>query len=292
MNVIECTNVQRSFASGVPILNGLDLTVTEGSVVGLVGRNASGKTTLLKSLLGQIRPRDGEIRVFGLDPFKEPVAVRSRIGYVAEALIFPAWLRVGEALAFHRRLYPGWDETFEEQLVERFEIDRRAQFGKLSKGKAQQASLICAIAHRPPLLLLDEPAGGLDPAARKAFLDVYIDLINRGPVTILLSSHDMLDVERICNEIAILHKGKMLIKGELAEIREGMTLATIPSAMSVRFKELAISRAAFPGRNDGDDIQFVLRAPLEECRASLNGGMSVKSMTLSDLFIELTGGAI
>jgi len=293
--IIECTHLQRKFMSGTPVLEDVNLTVEQGSVVGLVGRNGTGKSTLIKTLLGLLRPQGGEVRVFGLDPFKEPVAVRSRIGYVAEKLVFPAGAKVGDIFEIHRGIYRNWDYAYELELVARFGIDRGAKFGTLSKGQAQQASLICAIAHRPELLLLDEPAGGLDPAARKAFIDVYIDLMSKGDVTILLSSHDMLDVERICNEIAILHKGEILVKDDLAALREGLTLAIVPNSEAAGFRQLASGLPAFPGRERNSDVQYVLRAPIDECRAvldELNGNVALSSLSLGDLFIELTGGAI
>ena len=293
--IVECNNVERRFVRGVPVLEGVDLTVGEGSVTGLVGRNGSGKSTLMKCLLGLIKPQAGEIRVFGIDPFKDPVAVRARIGYVAETLAFPRSTTVEEIFTIHRRLYKNWDLAFERELVERFSIDRRAKFSKLSKGQAEQASLVCAIAHRPDLLLLDEPAGGLDPAARRAFIDVYVSLINRGPVTILLSSHDMIDLERICGEIAILDKGKILLKDDLARMRDEMTLAIVPDDVASQFRENDLARSAYSGRQGGGEARFVLRAPLAECQSSLaalGDSLTLQSMTLGDLFVELTGGAM
>jgi ABC-2 type transport system ATP-binding protein len=171
----------------------VSLAIEPGQVVGLLGKNGAGKTTLIRIAMGMLEAQEGSVRLFGMDPREEAVEVKRRVGYVSEDQILPPFLRVGEVIDLHRRLFPTWDEQMERRLCERFELPRSAKIKSLSKGQARQVALLCAVAHRPELLILDEPAGGLDPAARREFLETSIQLLNEAGSTILFSSHYMSD---------------------------------------------------------------------------------------------------
>jgi len=154
MSVIEVQNLYRSYERDHPVLKGVSLILHPGEVVGLVGKNGSGKTTLMRLALGTLVPQQGTIRLFGLDPHTEPVVVRRRVGYVAEEQILPEFLRVKEVFALHRKIFPTWDTDLERRLRSRFEVHDNSKIRELSKGEARQIALICAMAHRPELLLL------------------------------------------------------------------------------------------------------------------------------------------
>jgi len=207
MSIVEFREVHRGYTRGVDILNGLTLGVEAGQVVGLLGRNGAGKTTLLRLAMGMLAPQSGQVRVFDLDPRRQAVEVKQRIGYVSEEQILPPFLRVGQVIDLHRGLFPTWDPALAGRLIERFDISARAKIKTLSKGQARQVALLCAVAHRPELLLLDEPAGGLDPAARREFLETSIQLLNEEGTTILFSSHHMTDVERLADRIVMIDDG-------------------------------------------------------------------------------------
>ena len=207
MSIVEFREVHRGYTRGVDILNGLTLGVEAGQVVGLLGRNGAGKTTLLRLAMGMLAPQQGQVRVFGLDPRRQAVEVKRRVGYVSEEQILPPFLRVGQVIDLHRGLFPTWDPALAGRLIERFDISARAKIKTLSKGQARQVALLCAVAHRPELLLLDEPAGGLDPAARREFLETSIQLLNEEGTTILFSSHHMTDVERLADRIVMIDDG-------------------------------------------------------------------------------------
>jgi ABC-2 type transport system ATP-binding protein len=175
--VLEFENIVRSYNKGKPVLTGVSMTMREGEVVALLGRNGAGKTTLIRIAMGILYPQSGSARVFGVSPFRFPVEVKRRIGFVSEDQVFPPNSTTGELTAFYRHLFPQWDTGLETQLLERFSISPQARIGALSKGQARQVALLLAIC--PEMLILDEPAGGLDPAARREFLETSIQLLNR-----------------------------------------------------------------------------------------------------------------
>ncbi len=199
MNALEFEGIHRAYTRGVDVLQGVTFSMGRGDVVGLLGKNGAGKTTLIRIAMGMIEPQEGRVRVLGMDPRETPVEVKRRIGYVAEEQILPPFLTVGRVLDLHRGLYPTWDEAMARDLMDRFELSRRAKIRTLSKGQARRVALLCAVAHRPELLLLDEPASGLDPAARREFLETSIRLLNESGTAILFSSHYMTDIERMAD---------------------------------------------------------------------------------------------
>jgi ABC-2 type transport system ATP-binding protein len=201
MRVLEFNDVHRSYQRGSDVLRGISFSLEAGEVVGLLGKNGAGKTTLIRVAIGMIEAQKGSVRVLGLDPRQDALEVKRRVGYVSEDQVLPEFLSVGEVIRLHRGLFPTWDEGLERRLRERFALSAKSKIKSLSKGQARQVALLCAVAHRPELLLLDEPAGGLDPSARREFLETSIQLLNEAGTTILFSSHHMTDVERMAGRI-------------------------------------------------------------------------------------------
>jgi ABC-2 type transport system ATP-binding protein len=293
--ILEFRNISRSFKKGVPVLDGVSFSMAEGEVVGLLGRNGAGKTTLIHIAMGLLSTHGGEVRVFGVSPFDDPVAVKRRIGFVSEEQVLPPRSSIAELIAFHRYLFGRWDEALERQLLDRFGLSPSSKINRLSKGQARQVALLCAVCHRPELLLLDEPAGGLDPVARREFLETSIQLLNREGTAILFSSHQMGDVERIGGRIVLLDKGKVRIDRDLDHIREDICVAMIP-------RTSAPDAAAFeslPGclrvRPVFDDWHVVVEGEPEAVRsqlAALSPGNNIRCVRvpLEELFIELVGG--
>src|SRR5947208_2237272 len=161
-NVIEILDVTRRFGSKTALDN-VSLVVPRGIVYGLVGANGAGKTTLIKHVLGLLKAQTGSIRVFGLDPVREPVRVLSRIGYLSEEGDLPGWMRVDELMRYMRAFYPTWDEKYAQDLRRQFALDPAAKVKTLSKGQKARAGLLVALAYRPELILLDEPSTGPRP---------------------------------------------------------------------------------------------------------------------------------
>src|SRR5437016_754262 len=167
--VIDVTELARRFDS-MTALDSVSLSMPRGAVYGLVGANGAGKTTLIKHILGLLRAQSGSVRVFGLDPVADPVGVLSRIGYLSEENDLPGWMRVDELIRYSRAFYPAWDDGYAEELRRRFALDYATKITNLSKGQRARAGLLIALAHRPELLVLDEPSSGLDPIVRRDIL--------------------------------------------------------------------------------------------------------------------------
>jgi energy-coupling factor transporter ATP-binding protein EcfA2 len=179
--VVELSHVSRRFGKKTA-LDDVSLSLPRGVVYGLVGANGAGKSTIIRHILGLLRAEGGTVRVFGTDPVAEPVSVLRRIGYLSEENDLPTWMRVGELVRYTRAFYPSWDDDYAEELRRAFGLDPAARIRDLSRGQKARAGLVAALAHRPELLVLDEPSSGLDPER------VYVNgLSNGGGMTFALS---------------------------------------------------------------------------------------------------------
>jgi ABC-2 type transport system ATP-binding protein len=216
--VVAMANVSRTFGSR-KALNDVTLAVPRGCVFGLVGENGAGKSTLIKHLLGLWRAETGQVRVFGIDPVADPPAVLGRIGYLSEQPDLPGWMRVGELLRYTQAFYPRWDGRYATVLLARFGLEEEARVKTLSKGQRARLGLIAAEAHRPELLLLDEPSSGLDPIVRRDILAAIIRTVTDDGRTVIFSSHLLDEVERVSDHVAMLHQGRIELCAPLDEIR-------------------------------------------------------------------------
>ncbi|OFW47287.1 MAG: ABC transporter ATP-binding protein [Acidobacteria bacterium RIFCSPLOWO2_12_FULL_67_14b] len=216
--VAAVSHLTRSFGAK-KALNEVSLSVPKGAVFGLVGENGAGKSTLIKHLLGLWRAETGSVRVFGLDPVSDTVAVLGRIGYLSEEPDLPGWMRVGELLRYTQAFYPRWDTAYAEQLRDRFALDPEARIKSLSKGQRARLGLLAAEAHRPDLLILDEPSSGLDPIVRRDILEAIIRSVTDEGRTVLFSSHLLDEVDRVSDHLAMLHRGTLRFCAPLEDIK-------------------------------------------------------------------------
>jgi ABC-2 type transport system ATP-binding protein len=216
--VVAVSNLSRSFGTK-RALDDVTLAVSRGCVFGLVGENGAGKSTVIKHLLGLWRAETGRVRVFGLDPVSESTGVLARIGYLSEEPDLPGWMRVDELLRYTRAFYRRWDVTYAEHLREEFALKPDAYIRTLSKGQRARLGLIAAEAHRPDLLILDEPSSGLDPIVRRDILEAIIRTVTDEGRTVIFSSHLLDEVERVSDHVAMLHKGALKLCGSLEEIK-------------------------------------------------------------------------
>lgn len=217
--VVNITGLCRRFGAKT-VLQDVSLYVPRGCVFGLVGENGAGKTTLIKHLLGLLRAEVGAVRVFGLDPVANDVAVLGRIGYVSETRDLPAWMRVDELLGYTAAFYPGWDVAYAEALREQFGLSPAARVRTLSQGQLAKLGLLVALAYRPELLLLDEPSSGLDPLVRREILEAIIRSVAEAGRTVLFSSHLLDEVERVSDHLAMMHQGRIVFSGPLDQVKE------------------------------------------------------------------------
>jgi len=216
--VIALANLSRRFGTKAA-LDGVSLTVPRGSVFGLVGENGAGKTTLMKHILGLLRAEVGTVQVFGKNPVADPVGVLGQIGYISEQPDLPDWLRVYEFIRYTRAFYPKWDDRYTEEMRRQFGLDQAARVGALSKGQRTKLALLAAQAHRPDLLLLDEPSSGLDPIVRRDILEAVIRTVSEEGRTVFFSSHLLEEIERVSDHIAMLHQGKLVLCGAIDDVK-------------------------------------------------------------------------
>jgi len=202
-------------------VDNVSLTVERGAVYALLGRNGSGKTSLIKVLLGQRRADAGTAAVAGLDPWRHRARLMARVGATPETPDAPPALRVAEIERAVAPLYPRWDRSAFGARLERFGIERRARFGDLSRGQKSLALLALALGHAPELLILDDPTLGLDAVARRFFYEeLVVDLADRG-TTVLLASHDLDGIERVATHAGVLSAGRLIADGTLEALRGG-----------------------------------------------------------------------
>lgn len=209
---------------GVKAVDGLSMDVPRGSIFGLLGENGAGKTTTLQVLLGLLAPDGGRAEVLGLDPSREGLAVRRRTGYVPEVPALYDWMTPAEigwfAAGFHADA-KGDSSTYQArylELIRGFELPPHRKIKTLSKGMRAKVSLSLAIAAGPELLILDEPTSGLDVMVRREFLESMVDVAAEGR-TVLLSSHQIGEVERVASHVALMHKGRLLLAEPLDQLR-------------------------------------------------------------------------
>jgi ABC-2 type transport system ATP-binding protein len=217
--IVSVTGLCRRFGSKIA-LDRISLDVRRGQVFGLVGANGAGKTTLIKHVLGLLKAEEGTVRVFGRDPVLEPVAVLSRLGFLSEDRDLPGWMEVNELIRYSGAFYPRWDSHYAEQLREQFQLDPRARIKHLSRGELAKAGLLVALAHRPELLVLDEPSSGLDPVVRREILEAIVRSVADEGRTVLFSSHLLDEIERVSDSILMMSGGRVVLKGALPEILE------------------------------------------------------------------------
>ena len=217
--IVEISRVTRQFGNKTA-LDDISLTVPRGGVFGLIGGNGAGKTTLIKHVMGMLKAQAGSVRVFGLDPVQNPVGTLGRIGYLAEDRDLPNWMRIGELLRYTQAFYPNWDDAYAEELRDAFDLDINARIKNLSRGQRARTGLLLALAHRPELLVLDEPSSGLDPVVRRDILGAIIRTIADEGRTVLFSSHLLEEVERVADRIAIIHQGRIMLTSTMDEVKE------------------------------------------------------------------------
>jgi len=288
--LVDVNNLSRSFGRKLA-LDRVNFHVAKGRVCGLVGANGAGKTTLIKHLLGLLRAQSGSVRVFDHDPVRDPVAVLSRIGYLSEERELPEWMRVDELMAYTQAFHPTWDTSYAQQLLETFALDPSRKIKELSKGMRAQAGLVAAVAHRPELLILDEPSSGLDVVVRRDILDAIVRTVADDGRTVIFSSHLLDEVERMSDHVTMIHDGRVTLSGALDDLRRRYRRSR------VRFREgfdhPPVLESALVMDGGGRMWSVVHSAPSEEFRLSVltHGGEIVESRdaTLEEIFLARAG---
>jgi len=211
--VIEISQLARRFGRHDAV-NGLSLRVQPGRCYGFFGRNGAGKTTTIKCLLNLLRPTSGSVRVFGLDPRRDEVAVKSRLAYVPDSVAFYPWMTVRQTLDYFASFRPRWNDRTERALLDQFRLDLRQKTAHLSKGQKTQLALVAAISGEPELLVLDEPTSGLDPIVRREFIQTVIGAYQDADPerrTVFVSTHLISEFEGLIDEFTIIDGGREVL---------------------------------------------------------------------------------
>jgi ABC-2 type transport system ATP-binding protein len=276
-------------------LRGVDLSVKPGTVFALLGENGAGKTTLIRILTGFQPPSAGSARVCGLDPTKQALEIRRRIGYVSDAPTMYDWMRVHEIGWFTSGFYPdGYLEAYRE-LIKRYELPPMRKIKELSKGQRAKVALSLALAHDPELLILDEPTSGLDPLVRREFLESMIDRAATGR-TVLLSSHQINEVERVADHVGILHHGRIQLVGGLAELRDSISEVTVKlNDPLTSLPALDAPSQVLSEQTKGRQRRMIVREFTSQNESLLRSSFGVFEVTqrpasLEELFVACTRG--
>ena len=285
--IVEIRGLTRKFGDKVA-LNDLSLVVPRGGVFGLIGGNGAGKTTLIKHILGMLKAQQGSVHVFGLDPVQDPVGTLGRIGYLSEERDLPDWMRVGELIRYTQAFFPNWDESYAEELRQSFDLDKKARIKTLSRGQRARAGLLVALAHRPELLVLDEPSSGLDPVVRRDILCAIIRTIADEGRTVLFSSHLLDEVERVADRVAIIHHGQIMLTASMEEIKEQHRRVTLRFEQSLDHPPELIGSISSSGH--GKEWTYVCNTEMSQLRnaAEAIGATVVEeaALTLDEIFIS------
>lgn len=219
--MLEMRNVTKLFGNFVA-LNDLSMTVPQGAVYGLVGPNGAGKSTAIRHLTGIYRPDCGKITMDGAPIYENP-ALKERIGYIPDEIFFFPSASLEEMRKFYRDMYPNFDDKLFEDLYDVFKLPRKGQMRRFSKGMQKQAAFHLTICTRPDVLILDEPVDGLDPVMRRQVWNLILSDVAQRGTTVLVSSHNLRELEDICDHVGIMDSGKMLLERSLADM-QGNTL--------------------------------------------------------------------
>ena len=215
--MIELRDITKTFGP-FKALDGLTMTVPKGAVYGLVGPNGAGKSTAIRCMVGAYRPDSGEIFIDGGAVYENP-ALKARIGYIPDDIFYFPTATLEEMRKFYSGIYPDFDDDLFERLYEIFNLPRKTPMRRFSKGMQKQAAFHLAICCRPDVLILDEPVDGLDPVMRRQVMSLILSDVAERDTTVLISSHNLRELEDVCDHVGIMDHGKMLLEKSLADMQ-------------------------------------------------------------------------
>ena len=295
--VIEIDRLIRRYGR-TDAVNGLDLRVEPGRCYGFFGRNGAGKTTTIKCLLNLLKPTSGVAKLFGLNPARDEVAVKSRLAYVPDHVAFYPWMTVRQTLDYVASFRPRWNHETERALVDQFRLDVRQKTSHLSKGQRTQVALVAAVCPEPELLILDEPTSGLDPIVRREFIQTVIGAYQDGDPgsrTVFVSTHLISEFEGLIDEFTIIEGGRnvLTLSADLARERYQKIharFATEPSGLDLGGARLL--------RQKGREVEVVVNGNasdvMDRLRARAPESLSTEALSLEEIFVATLqpGGAV
>jgi len=285
--VIQIENLAYAYGRAEAV-HDLSLKVQPGRCYGLFGRNGAGKTTTMKCLLNLLRPQRGLVRVFGLDPARAEVAVKGRLAYVPDQVVFYPWMSVRETLDYLASFRDRWNRKTEQELLERFRLDPAQGTDALSKGQRTQLALIAAICPETDLLVLDEPTSGLDPIVRREFIETVIGAYQEGNPsyrTIFVSTHLITEFEGLIDEFTIIDRGRVVVTLDSDQARERFQKIRARFAQSPPELDL---KAALRVHRNGRELELIVNGAgpelMERLRQHNPETLTTESLTLEEIF--------
>ena len=289
--MLEMKNVTKTFGD-FKALNNLSLTVPKGAVYGLVGPNGAGKSTAIRHLTGIYRPDRGEITVDGQPVYENP-EIKAAIGYIPDDIFYYPSATMEDMRKFYKGIYPQFDDALYDRLYDIFRLPKRGQIRRFSKGMQKQAAFHLALCTRPRVLILDEPVDGLDPVMRRQVMSLILSDVAEYGTTVLISSHNLRELEDVCDHVGIMDHGKLLLERSLAQLQDNMVKLQVVFRDGVNEvpPELPVLHASKVGRIH----TLIMRMSAEEATARLSAYapllVDAVPLTLEEIFIYELGGA-
>ena len=288
--MIQVNKLIKSF-EGFRALDGLDIHVPRGAVYGLVGPNGAGKSTVIRHLAGIYRQDSGQVRIDGQPVYENP-EIKGRIAYIPDDIFYYTQATINDMMKFYRSVYPRFSPERFETLSALFNLDRKQPMRKLSKGMQKQAAFWLAMSQCPEVVILDEPVDGLDPVMRRQVWSALLSDVAENGTTVLVSSHNLRELEDVCDHVGIMNHGRMLVERSLSELQDNIVKIQLAFADGGKLPEgLEILHSSSTGRLQ----QLILRGSAEELTAKISAAgplfLDVVPLNLEEIFIYELGGA-
>lgn len=290
--VIKTEALGRVFG-GKTAVDSLSIELSAGSILGFLGVNGAGKTTTIRMLMGHLHPDSGQVNVLGSDPWDWSEPQRCKVAYVSENMNLPGWMKPKDAIAASKSFYPKWNSTLAESLLDKFDLQNAGYYKSMSKGQKRKMCILLALCQQAELLIMDEPAAGLDVTARRAFIEQILEVACNDNTAVFLSSHLLSDLERTIDQVALIDEGKLLMQNHLEDLKASARKLVI--YRNIKKSELAefFSVVSFDSTDHGetiavvidyDDEKFGRFARLHDCLDMAK----IYNMNLEDMFVEIT----
>ncbi|MDE0300897.1 MAG: ABC transporter ATP-binding protein [Candidatus Poribacteria bacterium] len=291
-DVVRTQNLTKVFEQD-KVVDSLNLTVPRGSVFGFLGVNGAGKTTTVRMIMGHLHPSEGEVTLLGRNPWKHSDTDRRRVAYVSDNMHLPGWMTAEHAMRLNASLYPKWNGTLARHLLDELDVHPSKKYQSLSRGEKRRLCLLLAVCQNADVLILDEPASGLDVVARHKFLNLILEQVYDGKRTVFLSSHLLSDLERIIDRLAILHHGRVHLSGALEDLKTNVRQIHLPETVPRESLASHFKVMQYESREnqtvaivrDFDEARF--RALCQQHERS--DAAQVHGFNLEDLFVKLVG---
>ncbi|NMA14747.1 MAG: ABC transporter ATP-binding protein [Clostridia bacterium] len=289
--MIEVKNLSKTFGK-LKVLDALNINVQEGSVYGLLGPNGSGKTTLIKHLTGVYRADAGTVKING-EPVYENPGIKSTMVYIPDDLYFFSQYNINEMAKLYARIYPTWNQERFELLKKVFPIEPKRRIIQLSKGMQKQVAFWLGISLMPRVMILDEPVDGLDPVMRKKVWNLILQDVAEQQITVLVSSHNLRELEDVCDHVGILHNGKIVVERELDNLKSDIHKLQVAYSGEIPHDLLAEANVVHRSQN-GSVLLYIVKGEREKLLSHVQATnpviLDVLPLTLEEIFIYELGG--